>query len=68
LTTVAAKAAEAPVDGVTPGVIDAYLADVSTGLPDPSTLFTHDYISKMTLEGLGQPYLSSGGGPFGTFV
>jgi hypothetical protein len=48
--------------------VDAYLADASTGLPDSSTLFTRKYISQLKLEGVGQPYLSSGGGPFGTFV
>jgi Tol biopolymer transport system component len=50
------------------GTIDRYLADAQTGLPDAATLFTHDYVSKLALEGVGQPYLSSGGGPFGTFV
>ena len=29
---------------------------------------SHDYNSQLSLEGVGQPYLSSGGGPFGTFV
>lgn len=48
--------------------IDDYLVDAHTGLPDSATLFTHDYISRLALEGVGQPYLSSGGGPFGTFV
>ena len=50
------------------GAVDRYLADPHSGLPESSTLFTRAYISKMSLEGLGQPYLSSGGGPFGTFI
>lgn len=50
------------------GTIDSYLEDEHTGLPDTATLFTHKYISRLALEGVGQPYLSSGGGPFGTFV
>ena len=28
----------------------------------------HHYRPRLALEGIGQPYLSSGGGPFGTFV
>ncbi|HYE86013.1 MAG TPA: BamA/TamA family outer membrane protein, partial [Vicinamibacterales bacterium] len=48
--------------------IDRYLADPRTGLPDLSTIAEHDYRSRLSLEGIGQPYLSSGGGPFGTFV
>lgn len=48
--------------------VDRYLADAHAGLPDPSTIARRDYLSRMTLEGVGQPYLSSGGGPFGTFV
>ena len=49
-------------------VIDSYLADAMTGLPDPSAIAQRPYQSKLSLEGVGQPYLSSGGGPFGTFV
>ena len=29
---------------------------------------SRDYTPRLSLEGMGQPYLSSGGGPFGTFV
>jgi hypothetical protein len=50
------------------GVIDSYLADATSGLPDPASMPMRDYMSRMSLEGVGQPYLSSGGGPFGTFV
>ena len=65
-----APAHGAPTDEqpLTSRAVDAYLADASTGLPDSSTLFTHKYLSKLKLEGVGQPYLSSGGGPFGNFV
>ena len=51
-----------------PGAIDRYLADHETGVPDSSAITSRDYLSRMTLEGIGQPYVSSGGGPFGTFV
>lgn len=50
------------------GAVDAYLADSTTGLPEPASMSSHAYNSKISLEGVGQPYLSSGGGPFGTFV
>jgi len=50
------------------GAIDSYLADSQTGLQDEASMVPRDYVSKLSLEGLGQPYLSSGGGPFGTFV
>jgi Tol biopolymer transport system component len=52
----------------TRGLVDSVRADHQTGLPDPETLGTRDYSSRMSLETVGQPYLSSGGGPFGTFV
>src|SRR5688572_15038334 len=50
------------------GLVDRVRADQLTGLPDLSTLGKREYSSKMTLETIGQPHLSSGGGPFGTFV
>ena len=50
------------------GAVDAYLADRTNRLPEPESIASRDYRSRMSLEGLGQPYLSSGGGPFGTFV
>ena len=50
------------------GAVNAYLADNTTGLPGSSSLSRKNYRSRMSLEGVGQPYLSSGGGPFGTFV
>ena len=50
------------------GLVDAMLADHETGLPEMSTVTTREYSSRLSLEGVGQPYLSSGGGPFGTFV
>jgi Tol biopolymer transport system component len=60
---------EEPSPEVAPsGVIDRYLADAHTGLPEPSSIGTRAYMPRMSLEGVGQPYLSSGGGPFGTFV
>jgi Tol biopolymer transport system component len=50
------------------GAIDSYLADTITGLPESSTMSARAYRSRMSLEGVGQPYVTSGGGPFGTFV
>jgi hypothetical protein len=44
------------------------LADSRTGLPDPATIVSRPYSSRLSLERIGQPYVSSGGGPFGTFV
>lgn len=50
------------------GAVDRALVDWHTGLPAPTSLANREYISRLSLEGVGQPYLSSGGGPFGTFV
>jgi Tol biopolymer transport system component len=50
------------------GAVNAYLADHSKGLPEAGSIVSRAYASRMSLEGIGQPYLSSGGGPFGTFV
>lgn len=50
------------------GIIDGYLADATTGLPEHASIEARAYFPRMSLEGVGQPYLSSGGGPFGTFV
>jgi Tol biopolymer transport system component len=55
-------------EGNAAGAIDSYLADDTTGLPESASMPSRDYLSRMSLEGVGQPYLSSGGGPFGTFV
>jgi Tol biopolymer transport system component len=52
----------------TRGLVDRVRADAHTGLPDPASLSNRAYSSRMSLETIGQPYLSSGGGPFGTFV
>jgi Tol biopolymer transport system component len=52
----------------TRGLVDRLRADQHTGLPDLETLGKREYSSRMSLETVGQPYLSSGGGPFGTFV
>src|SRR6185436_1689752 len=70
LSALTAPAGSMPVADVpaTERRIDSYLTDARTGLPDSASLFTHAYVSKMALDGVGQPYLSSGGGPFGTFV
>ena len=68
-------AANAPEDGntsdagcVTGDLVDRLLTDDRSGLPDASRFVRRDYSSRLSLEGIGQPYLSSGGGPYGTFV
>ena len=50
------------------GHVNRLLADHDTGLPVAEPSSTIAYQPRMALEGIGQPYLSSGGGPFGTFV
>jgi Tol biopolymer transport system component len=50
------------------GRINRLLADHETGLPDVESMRGLEYQPRLQLEGIGQPYLSSGGGPFGTFV
>ena len=50
------------------GRINRLLADQLSGLPAADAMRTLDYKPRLQLEGIGQPYLSSGGGPFGTFV
>ena len=67
---VAASAADA--DSLLPvaradAVVDTLLQD-NTGLPDASAMPLQTYEPRMFLEAIGPPYISSGGGPFGTFV
>ncbi len=59
-----------PVEGVlaSRGLVDRVRADQVTGLPDITVVGTREYSPRMSLETIGQPYMSSGGGPFGTFV
>jgi len=69
-------AAAPPGDGVTlpplvraDRLVDRLLEDDRLGLPvEASALLLHAYQPSMFLEALGPPYISSGGGPFGTFV
>ena len=51
-----------------PGTVAALLADKRTGLPDPRTIVAREYRPALSLERIGQPYISTGGGAFGTFV
>jgi len=62
--TIAAGSDDAPPGGQ----VNALLADYETGLPSAPVVAQHHYRPRLALEGIGQPYLSSGGGPFGTFV
>jgi hypothetical protein len=50
------------------GLIDRLRADQRTGLPDLSGFAQRKYSSRLSLEAIGQPYMSTGGGPFGTFA
>ncbi|RPI42317.1 MAG: hypothetical protein EHM59_18120, partial [Betaproteobacteria bacterium] len=50
------------------GLVAQLLADDRTGLPGSETIQTSEYSPRLSLEQIGQPYVSSGGGPFGTFV
>jgi hypothetical protein len=46
----------------------ALLNDHRRGLPELASIVPREYSSRLSLERIGQPYISSGGGPFGTFV
>jgi hypothetical protein len=48
--------------------IASELLDDGTPLPALEPLAVRPYSPQMSLERIGQPYVSSGGGPFGTFV
>ena len=50
------------------GLVDDVRADQETGVPDAASLVSREYSSGLSIENVGQPYLSSGGGPLGTFV
>ena len=50
------------------GAVAELLADAGTGLPDPATMVVREYSPRLSLERIGQPYVSSGGGASGTFV
>ena len=62
--TIAADADEA----APPTRVNELLADHEMGLDAAAAMTEQRYRPRLSLEGLGQPYLSSGGGPFGTFV
>lgn len=50
------------------GTVEQLLRDSQFGLPEGSALQTRAYSPNLFLEAIGPPYISSGGGPFGTFV
>jgi Tol biopolymer transport system component len=54
--------------GVEGSQLAALLDDRVTGLADPNAMSVTAYSPRLTLERIGQPYLSSGGGALGTFV
>jgi hypothetical protein len=57
-----------PVPSEPRGLLEQLLQDSRTGLPDASSMDVHSYVPQFALERIGQPYLSSGSGAFGTFV
>jgi len=50
------------------GSLEELVHDSETALPDPDTMEIREYSPQLSLERIGQPYVSSGGGAFGTFV
>jgi hypothetical protein len=49
-------------------VVERALQDSEHGLPEEGALKARAYTPNLFLEAMGPPYISSGGGPFGTFV
>ena len=49
-------------------IVNQLLHDSHFGLPAPDALHENAYTPNLFLEAMGPPYISSGGGPFGTFV
>jgi hypothetical protein len=56
-----------PAEGAE-SVVDGLLDDSAFGLADAGTVTAAAYSPNLFLEAIGPPYISSGGGPFGTFV
>jgi hypothetical protein len=57
-----------PPAGRVPGAVAEALGDQVNGLLEPDRLAARPYRPDMFLEVIGPPHISSGGGPFGTFV
>ena len=49
-------------------IVEEALEDSASGLPEDDGLRARAYAPNLFLEAMGPPYISSGGGPFGTFV
>lgn len=49
-------------------IVEEVLEDSASGLPEDDALRPRAYAPNLFLEAMGPPYISSGGGPFGTFV
>jgi Tol biopolymer transport system component len=50
------------------GVVEHVLDDSTTGLPGNDSFDARAYVPDLFLEAIGPPHVSSGRGPFGTFV
>jgi hypothetical protein len=64
----AVPSAELPFAERTESLVEQLLRNSDIGLPAADTLRTHAYVPNLFIEAVGPPYISSGGGPFGTFV
>jgi hypothetical protein len=60
--------AASPREERSPNDVDTLLGDSEFGLPPASSHPAQAYEPNLFLEALGQPYLSSSGGPFGTAI
>jgi Tol biopolymer transport system component len=50
------------------GVVADALSNETTGVPDAASIAPRSYRPKFFLEAIGTPYISAGGGPFGTYI
>ena len=67
-TDSAPPATTLPPSARAPGVVEEVLADSGTGLTGTSEMQTSTYSPSLFLEALGPPHVTSGSGPFGSFV
>jgi hypothetical protein len=72
-TALAGRLADPPgaVEGPAPahpGLVSTLIGNDRFGLPATNLETAQPYRSALSLEAIGQPYLSTGGGPFGSFI
>jgi hypothetical protein len=66
--TPAPQSASLPAVNPSGNLVDRLLADALLGLPDTFNSTPRAYAPALSLDRVGQPYFSSGGGPLGGFV